>query len=328
MGSAAPTSAGGDGIPDLEQHPGQPSTAWIAPESPSGRPRGWQRVGLFLLTFLGLNLLVGVAYLAIRLAAEPGLLEDPSSLAHFEESHLVALLLVLEPLTVGLVIFFRRFLDHASVESLGLARHTGWVRRAATGALHATLVMAVISAAVFATAPGIAITHEPAASFALRLLWYVALFAAVGFTEEFVVRGYVLRNLLLDVSERTAAVISALIFAVLHAANPGVEPLALLNVFLVGAYLALVTLRDGSLWYPIGFHFTWNFVLGFVLSLPVSGVPVQGTVVIERGGEPSIFSGGRFGPEGSLVCSAALLVLIAWVTRAGRSRREKPEILR
>jgi hypothetical protein len=187
--------------------------------------------------------------------------------------------------------------------------------------LHATVVMAVIGAAVATTSEGVAWTREPAASLAVRLALYAVLFAAVGFTEEFVMRGYVLRNLLLDVNRTAAVVLSAAFFAALHAANPGAEPLALVNVFLVGAYLALVAVRDGSIWYPIGFHFAWNLLLGFALSMPVSGVEVRGAVIIERDGGSSVFSGGAFGPEGSLVCSLLLLGLVALALRREAAER-------
>jgi len=312
---------GPDQLSTERNEPNPPETPRLADSAGGPRPRGWQRVVLFLLTFLGLNILVGVGYVAIRLILEPGLLADPAGLTRIRETDLVALLLVIEPLTVLLVVFFRRVVDHAPVRTLGVAIGPGWVRRAATGALHATGVMAVLAAVIFASAPEISWTREPAGIFLVRLVSFLALFAAVGFTEEIVMRGYILRNLLLDMNARAAVALSAFIFAIFHAANPGFEPLAMANIFLVGVYLALVALKEGSLWYPIGFHFAWNFLLGFVLSLPVSGVPVEGAVVIERDGSPSIFSGGNFGPEASVVCSALLIFL---VLRALRTFEVRP----
>jgi membrane protease YdiL (CAAX protease family) len=287
---------------------------------------------VFLLAFLGLNVVAGAAYVAFRLFAGPDLMDDAGASVRIPETHLIALLLVIEPLTVGLVILLRRFLDRESVTSLGLSRTGPWARRLLTGMLHATIVMIVIGAAVAATSEDVVWTQERAVSLAARFALYAVLFAAVGFTEEFVMRGYVLRNLLLDVNRTAAVALSAAFFAVLHAANPGAEPLALANVFLVGAYLALVAVRDGSIWYPIGFHFAWNLLLGFVLSMPVSGVEVHGAVIIERDGGSSIFSGGAFGPEGSLVCSLLLLGLVALALRgeaadraAGRASAGPPE---
>jgi membrane protease YdiL (CAAX protease family) len=276
---------------------------------------------VFLLAFLGLNIVAGVAYVAFRLLTGSDLLDDAGASVRIPETHLIVLLLVIEPLTVGLVVLLRRFLDGESVASLGLSRAGPWARRLLAGMLHATVVMAVIGAAVATTSEGVAWTREPAASLAVRLALYAVLFAAVGFTEEFVMRGYVLRNLLLDVNRTAAVVLSAAFFAALHAANPGAEPLALVNVFLVGAYLALVAVRDGSIWYPIGFHFAWNLLLGFALSMPVSGVEVRGAVIIERDGGSSVFSGGAFGPEGSLVCSLLLLGLVALALRREAAER-------
>lgn len=112
-------------------------------------------------------------------------------------------------------------------------------------------------------------------------------------------------------------------FAVLHAGNPHVTPLALLNIGLAGAVLGWLFWSGGGLAAAWAFHALWNFSLS-ALGLPVSGLALQ-TPLLPTGfagaGRP-LLSGGAFGPEGSLVNTVALAVALAFLVR--RSARRLP----
>lgn len=112
----------------------------------------------------------------------------------------------------------------------------------------------------------------------------------------------------------------ALAFATLHAGNPNVTTLGLLNIGLAGAVLGWLFWSRASLWGPWVFHTLWNFVLA-ALALPVSGM-TMGTPLVTtgiRGAGLALVSGGTFGPEGSLVATAALAA--AFVILVRRSAR-------
>ncbi len=106
----------------------------------------------------------------------------------------------------------------------------------------------------------------------------------------------------------------------MHGANPGTDVMAIVNVAAVGVLLSFLYFRTNSLWMPIGFHFGWNFLLGYVFTLPVSGLPMRGILdVVEvagPGGAP-----GKYGPESSIATTLALGIWAAWliVRRARRS---------
>jgi membrane protease YdiL (CAAX protease family) len=112
-------------------------------------------------------------------------------------------------------------------------------------------------------------------------------------------------------------------FASMHAVNPNVTPLALLNIALAGALLGWLFWSTGGILGPWTFHALWNFILA-ALSLPVSGMTLGRPLFptgIRGAGLPAL-SGGAFGPEGSVLSTLALAALLVLLVR--RSARKLP----
>ncbi len=112
-------------------------------------------------------------------------------------------------------------------------------------------------------------------------------------------------------------------FASMHAVNPNVTPLALLNIGLAGSVLGWLYWSEGGLLGPWTFHTLWNFSLA-ALALPVSGMMLGRPVVptgIRGAGLPAL-SGGAFGPEGSVLSTVMLAALLVLLVR--RSARRLP----
>ncbi|MCM3875742.1 MAG: CPBP family intramembrane metalloprotease, partial [Thermoanaerobaculia bacterium] len=115
----------------------------------------------------------------------------------------------------------------------------------------------------------------------------------------------------------------SLAFALLHARNPNVTPLALLNIGLAGAVLGWLYWGEGGLFACWTFHALWNFTLA-ALALPVSGLafgPPLLSTGIAGAGLPFL-SGGAFGPEGSILSTAGLAAVLGVLIR--RSARRLP----
>ncbi len=109
-------------------------------------------------------------------------------------------------------------------------------------------------------------------------------------------------------------------FAVLHGGNPHVTPLGLLNIGLAGGVLGWLFWSGGGLAGAWALHTLWNWGLS-ALGLPVSGMSFATPLVATgfTGAGRPLLSGGAFGPEGSLVSTAALaLVLVVLVARSAR----------
>jgi membrane protease YdiL (CAAX protease family) len=161
---------------------------------------------------------------------------------------------------------------------------------------------------------GVRISLQPSESpWTQRLLLVILVIPAwvvQGAAEEVLTRGWLLPVLTVRHGLGTGLFGSAMLFAALHVLNPGVTPLALLNLFLFGVFAAWYALREGSLWGICGCHSAWNWALGHLLGLSVSGASVGGSLLrLQLEGATSL-TGGAFGPEGGW--GVTLSLLLAW----------------
>jgi len=145
-----------------------------------------------------------------------------------------------------------------------------------------------------------------------------AVFVPAAIHEELLFRGYAYQKLR-TWSRNAAIAITAAVFALLHAGNSGVTPLAIANILLAGVLLALAYEWGGNLWMPIGLHLAWNVVSGPILGYDVSGYVAGATLFTTRGSGPEMLTGGIFGIEGSvwavIVELAGILVMMRRVIR-------------
>jgi len=150
-------------------------------------------------------------------------------------------------------------------------------------------------------------------------LWAVLFTIVVLFAgsagEEILFRGYAFQVLLEAWGPFTTVFTVAAVFALLHGGNPNSTGLALINTAGFGALFGYAFLRSHDLWLPIGLHFGWNF------ALPLFGVNVSGLTIKLMGHDMqwtvgSIWSGGEYGPEGSVLTTVALGVLALFVWKA------------
>lgn len=156
------------------------------------------------------------------------------------------------------------------------------------------------------------------------LLRAAGVFLAGATVEELAFRGILLRQLENGLGSGWALVLSALVFGLLHSANPHATVLSGLEIAVEGGLpLGAAYLVSGSLWLPIGLHFGWNLAEGGVFGASVSGEAAQGLLrSTPVPGHP--LAGGAFGAEGSIVAVAmgALVgvLLLAVAARRGRLR--------
>ena len=95
----------------------------------------------------------------------------------------------------------------------------------------------------------------------------------------------------------------------------------MLNLILAGVALGMGYWATGSLWLPIAYHLSWNFVQGSILGLPVSGMRYGGLVMIADWGKAPLLTGHTFGPEGGLLATLMLLVTVGVFWGWGRRTR-------
>jgi CAAX protease family protein len=152
----------------------------------------------------------------------------------------------------------------------------------------------------------------------------------VGVYEEFVSRGYHLRNLaesfyrdrdpLARRPVLLAALVSSALFALLHASTANTSGLSMAGLFSSGLLLASGLLCTGRLGLCIGLHSGWNFFQGAVFGFPVSGDLEPGSLLRLDPAGPVWITGGPYGPEGGLVGMLAAAAGIAAVAGWARAR--------
>ena len=130
-------------------------------------------------------------------------------------------------------------------------------------------------------------------------------------------RGYLFQALAEAWGGAWALWLTSFLFGVLHLGNPNTSWIGLANIVVAGLFLGVVYLKTASLWWATGAHLGWNWAHGFFADLPVSGLDLVDTPLLEpsfRG--PEWLSGGPFGPEGSIMATGVLLAatVILWRT--------------
>lgn len=216
------------------------------------------------------------------------------------------------------VYLFRVRIDRKNFLSLGLYP-SGLYPHGVTGLLSGTLLL--ISGALMVYAVN-GLRWTGIQFNAISLVSGAALMLLAAFTEELLVRGYMLRNLAHSMNKWIAVLVSSGLFTALHGANAHLPPAGLLSIFAAGWLMAITFLHTRSLWFPIGFHFSWNFVQGPILGFPVSGLTLPHLLEMEQRG-PDLLTGGDFGFEGSLVCAILLTTLAGGVSYIHARRREE-----
>lgn len=145
------------------------------------------------------------------------------------------------------------------------------------------------------------------------LFYMIAIFiAAAG--EEMIFRGYAFQILIEKLGPYAAMLPVAVIFGLLHASNPNVTPLAILNTILWGVILGYAFLRSRDLWLPIGLHFGWNAALP-LFGVNLSGLTIDVTRYEYRWDILPLWSGGAYGPEGGLLTTIFAIALFYALVR-------------
>lgn len=159
--------------------------------------------------------------------------------------------------------------------------------------------------------------HPGALAFATAML----LAGAAG--EEILFRGYGFQLLVRALGPVAAVLPVGVLFALLHTGNPNATWLAIANTAGFGVLFGFAYLRSRDLWLPIGLHFGWNFTLP-LFGVNVSGLKIGVTGYAMEWAAGALWSGGAYGPEASLLTSAVLVVLFAFIQRAPFARRPAP----
>jgi len=209
--------------------------------------------------------------------------------------------------------------------ALGWSLHAGWFRNFSIGSAIGTASL-VLAAALTIVTRGLSFNLDAlsAASIEKTLLLSAVIFIVAAAAEEVLFRGYPLQTLTRARLAWLGVFLTSVPFAVVHLNNPNVSRgFTFVNTALAGVWLAIAYLRTRSLWFPLGLHWSWNWMQASIFGLPVSGIErlAPAPLLHAMNAGPDWLTGGAYGIEGGAACTIALLIstVIVWRTKLIRS---------
>ena len=201
---------------------------------------------------------------------------------------------------------FVRWFEGEKPKDLPLARcagHTGW--GLATGLGYFIVVVGIMMVFGLYKINGI---HAEWSALADAFFWF--LIVAVG--EEIVFRGVLFRWIDERFGFWWAMIVSGLIFGLVHIMNDNATLWSGIAIALeAGLLLGAAYKWAGTLWFPIGIHWAWNFSQGNIFGFAVSGNAAGETLIQASIEGPEWLTGGAFGAEASVIATVIGLALTA-----------------
>lgn len=277
-----------------------------------GRLRSGWRLVLFIVAFILCATILGII---VRL------LNEVLPLVPHRQFILEAIfrggLLVI---ALGIGYLLARTVEGLPWRSLGLTRHRGWFKDLLIGSA-VGIAGIMVAVAIAKSVGGLEFTFNRIgiASVLKSLTGSAVLFILAALAEEAMFRGYPLQTLARARLAWLGVLLTLLLFGTVHLDNPNVIPgFTFANTALAGLWLAVAYLRTRSLWFPLGVHWAWNWALGSLFGLPVSGLKLVSSPLLNAvDNGPVWLTGGSYGIEGGFACTISLVLftLFLWRTR-------------
>jgi hypothetical protein len=223
---------------------------------------------------------------------------------------------------------FASWLCLRAFEDLPIAALGLWWNRASADNLAAGLAGGIGAACVVLVPPLVlGVAHlQFTGPFSWSGMAFTTVFLIVGaMGEELLCRGYAFQVLMSRLGAFATVLPMGVLFGLLHTGNPYATWFGIANTAGFGIVFGYAYVRSRDLWLPIGLHFGWNFTLP-LFGANLSGIKmineVTGHRMVWTAGD--FWSGGEYGPEASVLTSAVLLAIFAFLWRAPIRRQESP----
>jgi len=275
--------------------------------------RGWLPWGA-LAPFLALAFVIATELVGVPLVKPIARFDE--KFAPLDPFALFAYTLVPFGLLGLLVLAWVRFVERRSFASIGLCGEhqakTFFVGHSiGMGSILGVVALIALGGGLITTGAATAwATSSALGSIALLLIG----FGVQSSVEELLFRGWLLSLLAKKFNVVVAVIVNAALFALLHFSRG--EPW-LVNVadFAFGVFTCAWALRTRNILGVMGWHAGWNWLLAVGFGLPLTGIDVgipALLVDLEPVG-PAWLTGGREGPEGSVICLAVFVLATAWL---------------
>ena len=283
-----------------------------------GRLRSGWRLGVYALLYY-LSFKLSIAFVGTLLSLMPG--DAARTILSGNWGFIVQGFILLVPATL-LGWACGKFLEDLPPRALGWGFTRGWLRDLLLGSLIGAVSL-LLATLIAALPGGLKFTFNAPLMFETvgrTLLTSLPIFILAAAGEEAIFRGYPLQTMARSHLAWVAIIITSIVFSWGHLDNPNVVPgFTFANTAIAGVWLAVAYLRTRNLWFPLGIHWAWNWTMGAVLGLPVSGIERLAPDPLLHAADlgPAWLTGGSYGIEGGAACTIALIVstLFIWRTR-------------
>lgn len=213
-----------------------------------------------------------------------------------------------------------KYLEHLPFPAVGFPFTQGWAKEIAAGLGIAIVMIAAVVAIQIATG-GTELSFNPEVKTKLGavskdLVVGLIFFTLAGAFEELLFRGYAFQTVIRAGNSPLIPILFLSAgFGLVHLGNPGATFFAIANTILAGLWLSVGFLKTRRLWFCTGLHFGWNWAMGLVFGLPVSGIHFGShPLLISTSGPPVWATGGGYGCEGGVAATIVLFfaTLVIW----------------
>jgi uncharacterized protein len=207
--------------------------------------------------------------------------------------------------------------DHRSLATTGVPLSSPWLGQVLIGFLVGSVPPCLFFLAAYKLGSA-QVARTPVDVHLLLAQTLPALIATLllAFNEELLYRGYLLQVISQKSGRWMAALITGVLFGLVHAGNSAANPQGLVFTAIGGVLLAWLVMRQGSLWMAGGYHAGWNATASLALGLQVSGTTMPGSWITTTLTGPRWLSGGSYGFEGSIISGLAepvILGVLVWI---------------
>jgi uncharacterized protein len=132
--------------------------------------------------------------------------------------------------------------------------------------------------------------------------------------EEMLFHGFAFQSLMTGLGPFAAIFPVGMIFGLLHMGNPDATWLSTANTVGFGIVFGYAVYKTAGLWLPVGLHFGWNIAMPF-FGVKISGITMRVTGYEMTWNAGPLWSGGAYGPEGSVLTTCVLVLMLLFVWR-------------
>lgn len=266
---------------------------------------GW-RFAIFLLAFLMAGTLLGVIAFGAMMASGMSVDRGPAVLA------VNAVVWLIPALVIGWLCG-KRF-ERLPFRALGASFTRLWFSHLVMGCVIGAISIGLAIFIAFVSGGlKFAVNEVDGSTFLRTALVSLGIFAVAAALEEVLLRGYILQTFLRADLKWFGILLSAILFATLHNANPSATLQSWVNTLLAGLWFGIAYLKTRDLWFVWGMHLVWNWTQGSIFGVEVSGLTdiTKASLLTEIDSGPAWLTGGEYGIEGGIACTAALVLSAA-----------------